>query len=112
MYNYEDYEIQYPYILWKITHHLNIARNFLKNKPWKQSQVMTQELKYQAELVKAFIYFCGYLGWIGMDSKEVFYIYFKRITLICSVKSRSINMNIVKSNRPVDAWEQILEIFG
>lgn len=78
MYNYEDYEIQYPYILWKITHHLNIARNFLKNKPWKQSQVMTQELKYQAELVKAFIYFCGYLGWIGMDSKEVFYIYFKK----------------------------------
>lgn len=78
MYNHEDYEIQYPYILWKITHHLNIARNFLKNKPWKQSQVMTQELKYQAELVKAFIYFCGYLGWIGMSSKEVFYIYFKK----------------------------------
>lgn len=77
-YNHENYALQYPYILWKITHHLNIARNFLKNKPWKQSQVMTQELKYQAELVKAFIYFCGYLGWIGMDSKEVFYIYFKK----------------------------------
>lgn len=78
MYNLEDYYLQYPYILWKITHHLNIARNFLKNKPWKQSQVMTQELKYQAELVKAFIYFCGYLSWIDMCSENVFYIYFKK----------------------------------
>lgn len=77
-FNHVEYSVNYPYLLWKITHHLNIARNFLKNKPWKQSQVMTQELKYQAELVKAFIYFCGYLGWIGMDSKEVFYIYFKK----------------------------------
>lgn len=78
MYNVNDYYLQYPYILWKITHHLNIARNFLKNKPWKQSQVMTQELKYQAELVKAFIYFCGYLSWIDMCSENVFYIYFKK----------------------------------
>lgn len=78
MYNLEDYSLQYPFMLWKITHHLNIARNFLKNKPWKQSQVMTQELKYQAELVKAFIYFCGYLRWIDMRSKDVFYIYFKK----------------------------------
>lgn len=77
-FNHVEYSVNYPYLLWKITHHLNIARNFLKNKPWKQSQVMTQELKYQAELVKAFIYFCGYLEWIGMDSKEVFYIYFKK----------------------------------
>lgn len=78
MYNQNDYYVQYPYILWKITHHLNIARNFLKNKPWKQSQVMTQELKYQSELVKAFIYFCGYLSWLDMGSEDVFYIYFKK----------------------------------
>lgn len=78
MYDRNDYALQYPYILWKITHHLNIARNFLKNKPWKQSQVMTQELKYQAELVKAFIYFCGYLMWLDMNSEDVFYIYFKK----------------------------------
>lgn len=78
IYDRNDYALQYPYILWKITHHLNIARNFLKNKPWKQSQVMTQELKYQAELVKAFIYFCGYLMWLDMNSEDVFYIYFKK----------------------------------
>ncbi len=77
-FNHVEYSVNFPYLLWKITHHLNIARNFLKNKPWKQSQVMTQELKYQSELVKAFIYFCGYLGWIGMGSNDVFYIYFKK----------------------------------
>lgn len=78
MYNHYNYTVNYPYLLWKVTHHLNIARNFLKNKPWKQSQVMTQELKYQAELVKAFIYFCGYLALIGLTSPGVFYIYFKK----------------------------------
>ena len=44
---------------------------------------MTQELKYQSELVKAFIYFCGYLGWIGMGSDDVFYIYFKEEPYQC-----------------------------
>ena len=28
-------------ILWDITQHINIARNFLKNKPWKQTEMLT-----------------------------------------------------------------------
>lgn len=77
-YNREDYRLNYPYMLWYITHHLNIARNFLKNKPWKQSEMMTQEIKYQEELVKSFIYMCGYFKKLGMESEDVFYIYFKK----------------------------------
>lgn len=77
-YNAISYRLHYPYMLWYITHHLNIARNFLKNKPWKQSEMMTQEIKYQEELVKAFIYMCGYFARLGMDSENVFYIYFKK----------------------------------
>ena len=64
--------------LWEITYHLNIARNYLKNKPWKQSEVMTQESKYQEELVKAFIYFMGYLKYLGCDQDLVYFLYFKK----------------------------------
>lgn len=50
---------KYKPIIWDVTYHLNIARNYLKNKPWKQSQEMTNEEKYQEEIVLAFIYMMG-----------------------------------------------------
>lgn len=77
-YHQTNYELNYGLISWQITHHLNIARNFLKNKPWKQSQVMTQELRYQAELMKSFTIFCGYLYVLGLEAEDVYYIYFKK----------------------------------
>lgn len=30
---------------------------------------------------------------------------------MCSVKNRSISMNLVKANNPIEAWEKILENF-
>ena len=41
-YNHDYYRL-FKAMLWYVTYHLNIARNFLKNKPWKQSQMMTNE---------------------------------------------------------------------
>lgn len=68
----------YKQILWDITYHLNISRNFLKNKPWKQSEVMTQELAYQRELVEAFILFIGYLGTMQCIPQQIYFLYFKK----------------------------------
>jgi hypothetical protein len=65
-------------ILWQITYHLNIARNFLKNKPWKKSEVMTQEAQYQEQLVKAFILLMGYFKHLGCTPDVVFFLYFKK----------------------------------
>lgn len=64
--------------LWDITYALNIARNCLKNKPWKQSGVMTNEILYQSLLVEAFVYMMGYYARLGMSSSDIYYLYFKK----------------------------------
>lgn len=64
--------------LWDITYTLNIARNCLKNKPWKQSGVMTNEILYQSLLVEAFVYMMGYYARLGIDSGSLYYLYFKK----------------------------------
>lgn len=64
--------------LWDITYALNIARNCLKNKPWKQSGVMTNEILYQSLLVEAFVYMMGYYARLGIDSGSLYYLYFKK----------------------------------
>lgn len=65
-------------IMHDITYHLNIARNFLKNKPWKQSQVMTNETAYQEQLVLTFIKMMGYFNYLGLTSEQVYFLYFKK----------------------------------
>ena len=64
--------------LWDVTYHLNIARNFLKNKPWKQSQMMTDEIHFQEEIVKAFIAMMGAFRYLNLDSETLYQIYFKK----------------------------------
>ena len=65
-------------VLWDVTYALNISRNCLKNKPWKQSGVMTNESLYQSKLVEAFVYMMGYYALLGMDSSQIYYLYFKK----------------------------------
>lgn len=57
---------------------LNIARNYLKNKPWKQSQEMTNEEKYQEEIVLAFIYMMGLFYKMGINQEDLYLLYFKK----------------------------------
>lgn len=64
--------------MWDIVYHLNIARNYLKNKPWKQSQMMTNELAFQRELVLAFIKLIGYYFLLGLTPQDIYYLYFKK----------------------------------
>jgi len=64
--------------LWDVTYHLNIARNFLKNKPWKQSQMMSDETRYQEQIVLAFIKMMGFFVNIGITPENLYHIYFKK----------------------------------
>lgn len=68
----------YKMVQWDITYHLNISRNFLKSKPWKQSEMMTSEIQYQEELVKAFLNFLGYLYMVTEDDSLMYFLYFKK----------------------------------
>lgn len=47
--------IDYPGVLWGITYILNLARNCLKNKPWKQSGVITDENNFRSMIIEAFV---------------------------------------------------------
>ena len=66
------------HMLWKVAYHLNISRNFLKNKTWKQTQELTDGVRYQAEVVKAFIAYCGYLMVMGFTDYTFYVLFFKK----------------------------------
>lgn len=78
IYNEELY-YHYKALLWTVTYSLNLARNFLRNKPWKQSQVLTNEVAYQSKLVESFVLMMGAFYFMGVRySYDLFYIYFKK----------------------------------
>ena len=74
--------------LWLVVYELNKARNLLKNRPWKQTEVMTKELEFQESLVKSFIYYLGYLADRGFDQDKVVTLFNRKQALnIWRIKS-------------------------
>ena len=63
---------------WEVTYHLSVARNYLKNKPWKQTGVMTDERRYQEEIVIGFIEYMGYLKYCGFTADSIHVLFFKK----------------------------------
>lgn len=63
---------------WGITHLLNLSRNCLKNKPWKQDEVMTDIPKYWGYLGKAVSCMFQYMHVMGLSNQDIYYIYFKK----------------------------------
>ena len=70
-------------LAWEVTYHLSVARNFLKNKPWKQTGVMTDEKALQEEIVIAFIEYLGYLKYCGFTAQSVYVLRFKKHLVNC-----------------------------
>jgi hypothetical protein len=63
---------------WDITYHLQIARNTLKNKPWKQTQMMTDEKLYEEEIKKATFALFKFLWFCGFTKESLYVIYYKK----------------------------------
>lgn len=64
--------------LWEVIYELNKARNFLKCRPWKQTQVMAKEIDFQESLVKAFYLYMGFLAMNGFTPCGLFSLFFKK----------------------------------
>lgn len=64
--------------LWEVIYELNKARNFLKCRPWKQTQVMTEEIDFQESLVKSFYLYMGFLAMNGFTPCGLFSLFFKK----------------------------------
>lgn len=65
-------------VCWEIAYHLSVARNYLKNKPWKQTEEMTDELRFQEELVIAFLELLGYFMFIGFTPNSLLQLRYKK----------------------------------
>lgn len=65
-------------MLFDVVYQLNIARNLLKSRPWKQTQVMTKELDFQNALVNAFYLYLGFLTMQGFTSQSLYRLFFKK----------------------------------
>jgi hypothetical protein len=66
------------FLLWQVTHQLLLTRNLLKNRPWKQTQVMTKELEYQESLVISFIKYLGFLAINGFNPENLYELFHRK----------------------------------
>jgi len=65
-------------VMWQVTYHLMIARNCLKNKPWKQTQMITDTTAFRDNLKlswRAFLKMCAYLQ---INPLEMVNLYYKK----------------------------------
>ena len=73
---------------WELSYHLSVARNYLKNKPWKQTGEMTDEQRYQEEVVMAFLELLGYFRYIGFTAESLLQLRYKK-HLVCEFRIKS-----------------------
>ena len=64
--------------LWDITYWLQMARNTLKNKPWKQSQMMTDGNLYEKALREATVALFKFCAFVELTPESFFLIYYKK----------------------------------
>lgn len=64
--------------IWAIIENLGLAMNCLKQKPWKQSHVLTDKDRFYAFFVGVHIEFLNFIQGEGIDYEDLFKIYFKK----------------------------------
>lgn len=65
-------------MLWEVCYHINIGRNFLKNKPWKQTQELTDVTRYSEQVILGFIKYMGYLYAQGFTPRTLYTLFYKK----------------------------------
>lgn len=68
----------FPQLSWLCTYHLQLARNSLKNKPWKQTEMVTDQSTLRSEILAAFIYFLGVCSSLGLNLPSLYYLYCRK----------------------------------
>ena len=73
---------------WRITEEIGEAMNCLKNKPWKQTQMLTDQDHYFEELADAFHFIIELFILSGIDAQKLAELYFKK-SLVNQFRQRS-----------------------
>lgn len=63
---------------WRVTEELGEAMNCLKNKPWKQTHILTDTDHYEEEISDAFHFFIELCLLSGIDENRLYELYFKK----------------------------------
>lgn len=80
-YNWTDLEFNSKDIIkssYQIIYPLGLAMNCLKNKPWKQSQMLTDRPKVKKYLVQAYANLVGLLHCSQQSDNDIYNLYFKK----------------------------------
>jgi len=73
---------------WRVTEELGEAMNCLKNKPWKQTQMLTDRDHFYEELADALHFMVELFILSGLDAKDVAMLYLKK-SLVNKFRQRS-----------------------
>jgi dimeric dUTPase (all-alpha-NTP-PPase superfamily) len=65
-------------IIGSVMYQLGLAGNCLKNKKWKQSQVLTDQDKFRKSYILAFLSFLLLCAKLGMTAKGLYLVYMKK----------------------------------
>ena len=66
------------HLLWFIIHDLTLAGGCLKNKPWKQTHVRTDKLKYDIYIIEAFKGFIALCIKNNLTAEKLYNLYFRK----------------------------------
>lgn len=61
-----------------VVYFLGLAMNCLKNKPWKQSHMLTDRPKFKKYVQKAYIGLLGVLAYHDLNRDDIYILYFKK----------------------------------
>jgi dimeric dUTPase (all-alpha-NTP-PPase superfamily) len=62
----------------KVIQFLGMAMNCLKQKPWKQTQMLTDQMKYKRNLLYGYWFLIGTLKVVGLDPEQITNFYFSK----------------------------------
>lgn len=65
-------------LMWRIVEELGEAANCLKNKPWKNTHMPTDEEHFMEEIADSMHFFIQLLLFLGLDAEEACLLYFKK----------------------------------
>jgi hypothetical protein len=75
---FREFEHEVTIAPYAIVERIGCAMNCLKNKPWKQSQMLTDHHKFKGHLEEAWITFIGLMVCEGLDANDLYDLYFRK----------------------------------
>lgn len=69
---------QLKVLSWEVTYPLQLARNTLKNKPWKQSQMISDTKMFNFYMALSFQNLLALTQAMGIDEEALFAVYYKK----------------------------------